>query len=96
MAVGALGLVAAAVYLSSGIGLMLMLVLSPTSGSDVILFVAKAIDLIGWLAIGAWLLIDWRRLRLRVLLAPAAAWVLVYGLIWTISNLHFGQLNVGY
>lgn len=43
-------------------------------------------DLAGWLAIGIWLLRDWWHLRLRVVVAPVAAWMWTYLLSWAIRS----------
>jgi len=75
VAVGVLGLVAAAAFLASGLLLMLALALTPKPGNDALVVVLKTADVVGWLAIGRWLLIDWWHLRLRVLLPPVVAWL---------------------
>ena len=90
---GLSGLVAAVVYLTAGLPILLLLALYPLPGSDVALTLLKASGMAGWVAIGAWLIVDWWRLRYRVLLAPFAAWVLAWAVVVTGS--HLGVLAIG-
>jgi hypothetical protein len=94
VAVGLLGLVAAGVFLVSGVVLSVGLALTPNPGNEALFAVLKAADVIGWGAIGFWLLVDWGRLRLRVLGAAVAAWLWTVLLQGALNSL--GSLNWGY
>jgi hypothetical protein len=94
IALGLLGLVAAVAYAYSGILVALSASLSPNPGNDAALLLVKVVDILGWLAIGGWLLLDWLRLRARVFGAPAAAWLWAYAFAGFTSA--FGFLNWGY
>lgn len=92
--VGVLGLAAGAAFLASGTLLLLFVALTPYHGNDAaLLVVLKSVDVVGWLAIGLWLLVDWWHLRFRVLVPPVAAWMWTY-LIAAASN-GIGYLNWG-
>jgi hypothetical protein len=89
-----LGLAAAAAFLASGVVLLLFVALIPYHDTDAALLVAlKTADVIGWLAIGLWLLVDWWHLRFRVLVPPVAAWIWIY-VIGSVSY-GIGYLNWG-
>lgn len=88
-----LGLVAGVVFLFSLVLMLLDLALTPNPGDDTALAGLKSIDVVGWIAIGIWLLIDWWHLRLRVIAPPVAAWVWTYLLAMSMSGL--GTLNWG-
>ena len=91
--VGLLGLVAAGLFLASGIVLSLGLALTPNPGNEALYTVLKAADVIGWFAIGFWLLVDWARLRVRVLAPAVAAWlwtVLIQGALNSVGFLNWG------
>ena len=89
VALGMLGLVAAAAFLASGLLLLLTFALSPNPGNDAPVLVLKTADFVGWLAIGLWLLLDWRQLRLRVVVPPVAAWLWAYLLVGAMSGLAY-------
>ena len=92
--VGLLGLVAAGLFLTSGTVLSLGLALTPNPGNEALFTVLKAADVIGWFAIGFWLLVDWARLRVRVLAPAVAAWLWAALLLGALNSLGF--LNWGY
>jgi hypothetical protein len=94
VAVGLLGLAAAAAFLVSGLLLLLTLVLTPDPGNDALVVVLKSADAIGWLGIGLWLLVVWWHLRFRFLVPPAAAWIWTYLFAWIIGG--HAHLNWGY
>ena len=73
--------------------MLLTLALFPNSGNDAPVLVLKIADLVGWLAIGLWLVLDWSRLRLRVVVPPVAAWLWVYLLAVALGRL--GHLSWG-
>jgi len=89
-----LGVVAAALFLVSGMVLSVGLALTPNPGNEALFTVLKAADVIGWFAIGMWLLVDWAHLRLRVLVSAVAAWVWTVLLQGALNSLGF--LNWGY
>lgn len=89
-----LGLVGATAFLASGLLLILALALTPNPGGEALVPVLKAADVVGWLAIGLWLLVDWWHLRLRVLVPPVAAWLWTSLLLGTMNGLAY--LNWGY
>jgi len=91
--VGVLGLVAAGAFLASSLWLLLFVALHPYPGNEAVLVVLKVADVVGWLAIGLWLLIDWWHLRLRVVASPVAAWLWTYLLAAATSGI--GYLNWG-
>jgi hypothetical protein len=91
---GVLGLAAGAAFLASGTLLLLYLALTPYNARDaVLLVVLKSADVVGWLAIGTWLLVDWGHFRFRVLVPPVAAWMWVYMIPW--ASFGIGYLNWG-
>lgn len=94
VAAGVLGLVGATAFLASGLLLILALALTPNPGGEALVPVLKAADVVGWLAIGLWLLVDWWHLRLRVLVPPVAAWLWTSLLLGTMNGLAY--LNWGY
>lgn len=94
IALGVLGLVAAVAFLYSGLLLLLGTALSPNAGNEAILLVEKVVDIVGWFAIGGWLLLDWLRSRARVIAAPVAAWLWTYVFAGLMSAIGF--LNIGY
>lgn len=92
--VGVLGLAAGAAFLASGMLLLPYVALTAYDARDaVLLIVLKSADVIGWLAIGRWLLVDWGHIRFRVLVPPVAAWMWVYMIPW--ASFGIGYLNWG-
>ena len=94
VALAALGLVAAAAFLASGILILLSVGLTPNPGNEALLFVMKVFDVVVWLAIGWWLVVDWWRPRLRVVVPAVIAWAWAYLMAGALSGLGF--LNIGY
>jgi hypothetical protein len=94
VAVGVLGLAAAVAFLASSVFLLLFVALTPYSDNDAaLLVVLKSVDVVGWLAIGLWLLVDWWHLRFRVLAPPVAAWMWTY--LIAAASKGIGYLNWG-
>jgi hypothetical protein len=89
VAIGILGLVGVVGYLASGFLLLLSLAVSPNPGNDVPVLVLKAADVIGWLAVGLWLLLDWSQFRLRVVVPPVGAWLWVFLLAAALGRLGY-------
>lgn len=89
-----LAIAAAIAYVVSGLFSLLVLVLTPEPGAEAFVFIAKAVLVVGWLAIGWWLLLDFWRGRWRFVAAPVAAWAWMYGL--AMLMLGSAYLNIGY
>jgi hypothetical protein len=89
VAIGILGLLGVVAYLSSGFLLLLSLALSPNPGSDAPVLILKAVDIIGWLALGLWLLLDWSQYRLRGVVPPVGAWLWVFLLAAALGRLGY-------
>jgi hypothetical protein len=80
------GLLAAAVYLASGLLVLVAQIYAPGEGLEAVLGIARAVGVVVWIAIGVWLVTDWYRLRARVLAAAALAWVWAYLLVALVAN----------
>ena len=93
-AAGLLGLAAALAFLPSGLLVLLGFVLTPRPGNEVALGILKLADFVGWFGIGGWLLVEWGRLRFRVVAPAAIAWA--WGYLVVLFMRGFGFLNIGY
>lgn len=90
---GVLGLVSLGVFLGSSLLLLLALALAPRPGNDLMLSIVQLTDVVGWLAIGIWLLVEWGRFRLRVIVPPIAAWLWTSVMTGLANGL--GLINMG-
>lgn len=93
-AAGLLGLAAALAFVPSGLLVLLGFVLTPRPGNEVALGILKLVDFVGWFGIGGWLLVEWGRMRFRVVAPAAIAWAWAYVLLLLMTNVGF--LNIGY
>lgn len=80
-------------FLASSILLLLTIALSPAPGADVALTVLKAVDAVGWLSLGLWLMYEYLSLRPAILVPPLAGWAWTYLAAAMSSGL--GHLNWG-
>jgi hypothetical protein len=74
VAIGIVGLVALLVFLASGVLVLLVAVLAPKPGAELPLIAVKVVAVGAWAALFAWLLLDWVRLRIRLIVPVAIAW----------------------
>ncbi len=89
-----LGIVSGLALLASGLLLILLLSLTPEPGAEPVVLILKGVALVGWLAIGGWLVGELLRARFRVVLAPIGAWLGLYLMATMLGTL--GYLNIGY
>lgn len=67
-------ILAAGAFLVSGIGIVVMMLLTAKPGMESALVIAKTLSVAGWLVIAAWLSFEVRHLRFRVLVPLALGW----------------------
>jgi hypothetical protein len=82
-------------WLWAGVGVLATVILySPDPGQGVAVAALKALLVAAWLGTVAWLALDFFRGRFRLVLAPIAAWILVYALGAILESV--ASINIGH
>lgn len=86
-----LGVAGALGYLASGLFILLLSVMTPNPGAEAYVFLVKATAVVGWFAIGGWMLVKFAGFRWWFLAAPPGAWAWMYLAAMLLqANLNFG------